>query len=77
MGLSARRRDRISNAGCVELYGPKGFSRFNKAMLDLSGEKRLRDVKAKAHYEKAKRPALSDLPVVTPGRPPPANAPQH
>jgi RHS repeat-associated protein len=67
----------FGTAGCVEIYGQDGFSRFNKAMLDLSGEKNLKDVKAKARYERARRPTLKEFPVETPAPPPSGNAPRR
>lgn len=57
-------RDLVGTAGCVEIYGPQGFSKFNEAILKLSGEKSLKDVNATVHYEKARRPTIKEFPTV-------------
>ena len=59
-------RQPFGTAGCVEVAGPSAFSRFNNAILRLSGESDLHDVDGVAVYKKATRPLFTDFPVYTP-----------
>ncbi|WP_180066034.1 MULTISPECIES: hypothetical protein [unclassified Acinetobacter] len=52
--------DMYGTAGCLEVFGHKGFSVFNQKMLELSGESELKKVKAKITYHKAVRPKIKD-----------------
>lgn len=49
--------DLIGTAGCLEVFGPKGFSVFNSKMLELSGQSHLSKVDAIIEYEAATRPS--------------------
>ncbi|WP_312969071.1 hypothetical protein [Acinetobacter gerneri] len=53
---TASPNDLIGTAGCLEVFGPNGFSVFNQKMLELSGEDNLHKIKATILYKKSIRP---------------------
>ncbi|WP_201634692.1 hypothetical protein [Psychrobacter immobilis] len=56
----------IGTAGCLEVFGHDGFSKFNKALRDLGGVTSNENVDAKITYLKAVRPVIRGRTLVIP-----------
>lgn len=56
----------IGTAGCLEVFGPNGFSNFNRVLRELGGVTSNKDVDTKITYLKAIRPVIRGRTLVIP-----------
>ena len=56
----------IGTAGCLEVFGMKGFSKFNAARRELGGVAKNEQVDAEITYLRAVRPVIRGRELIIP-----------